>query len=564
MILVRQRSSHLLLLGALLALYAIALGAYFVPVISGTDDNGYHVAARMLEGHGRIYQMPPDDLSFVGRMWVVADDGRYYPKYPPLYPVLAAGGMRLFGDIGGLLISPLFAWSSVLAMYLLCRVRRLPGDVALLGAFALAAAPLANSFAIVQVSHATSLALLAWGYLLFFAALSKPESRYSLPMLIASGLLLGYAAGVRYTNALLVLPGLVWLLLDRRREMGRTLAWLSAWLVPCALVAVYHWRAFGGPLTTAYSLTEEQGGFALSFLVQNLRLYASTLPILLIGPITILACLGWILVWRRDRREALFYLAWLVPLLVTYMAYYWAPEDHARSYVRFLLPLLIPSILLAMEMVDALPRRLQMGPRGRRALIAVVFLLQGVWGVFSSLEQMELLFGFNSQAKQRVELVREHAEPGAVVIGELGVLDALDYFKEHDLYWANLLDQKILRRRLDRTLGVGPDSLQLRRAEFLRDNLVDVEPAVHRARLRALIDPPLAEGREVFLVGSGATRAKLESFAQGEYRLEELAHLPVEGRRHRLFEPGTSVSRAAGGGGLPTTPFRIWRVHRIG
>ena len=564
MISVGERPSHLLLLGVLLAVHGVALAAYFVPVVSGTDDNGYHVAARLLERHGRIYQTPTDDLSFVGRMWVVATDGHYYPKYPPLYPLLVAGAMSLFGDLGGLLLSPLLAWSSVLGMYLLCRVRGLGGDLALLGAFVMATAPLANSFALTQVSHATSLALVTWGYLLFFAALADPKSRYGTPMLIASGLLLGYAVGVRYTNALLVLPGLAWLLLDRTRQSRRTVTWLLAWLVPCGLVAAYHWHAFGGPLTTAYSLTEEQGGFALSYLVQNLRLYASTVPILLIGPVTILAALGLLLAWRREPWQGFPWVVWFAPLLLTYLAYYWAPEDHARSYVRFLLPLLVPATLLAMEAMSELSRALEMDRRGRLLLIAIVVLCQGSWGIASSLEQMELVVGHNSQAKARVDLVREHAASGAVVIGELDMLDALDYFKDHDLYWVDLLDQRALQQKLDRTLRAGPDSLQLERAEFLRDHLIDVEPAVHEARLRSVIDAPLAEGREVYVVGSGATLETLESFAHGVYRVEKIAGLPFGGRRHLLFEPGRTVSRAAGAGGFPKTPFYIWRLRVSG
>ena len=557
-----KQSPHRLLLGAVLALHAALLATYFVPVVAGTDDNGYHLAARMLERHGRIYQEVDDPLTFVGRMWVMVDDGHYYPKYPPLYPALVATSMRLAGELAGLLVSPLLAWSSVLAIYCLCRVQRLPADIAVLGAFVMATAPLANSFAVSQVSHATSLALLAWGYVLFFRAQADAPPRYPMVMMIASGLLIGYAAGVRYTDALLVAPGLVWLLLDRRRprrSLARLGAWLGAWLLPCLLVAAYHWRAFGGPLTTAYSFTEEQGGFALAYMVENLRLYAASLPVLLIGPLTILTGLGWLLAWRRNHREGLFHLAWLLPTLLTYLAYYWAPEDHPRSYVRFLLPLLIPGILLAMQAVHELPRGLRTGRRGRRAILITVLAVQGVWGVAASLEQLELLFGFNTRVRQSVELVRRHAEPGSVVFGELTLLDSLDYHREHDLYWANLLDQKLLDDRLDRTLQAGPDSLQLRRAEYLRDNLVEVEPAVHRSRLRAVIEAPLRENRQVWIAGSGATRAKLERFARDNYRLEKIAGLPTTGRPHRLFEPGRTVSRAAAAGPA-AEPFNLWRV----
>jgi hypothetical protein len=540
------------------------LAVYFVPVVTGTDDNGYHVAARMLERHGRFYQTVPDDLAFVGRMWVLTGDGTYYPKYPPLYPLLVAAAMRAFGDLAGLLLSPILAWSTVLATYLLCRVRELPRDMALVGAFLVATAPIANSFAVAQVSHATSLALTTWGYLLFFAARRPARPLHAALLLVASGLLLGCAAGVRYTDALLVLPGLVWLWLDGARRRQRLGIWLSAWAVPCALVAVYHWRSFGSPLRTAYSLTGEQGGFALSYLAENLRLYAANVPVTLAGPATLLACIGGLLVWRRDRVEALAYLLWTAPLLVTYMAYYWAPELHPRSYVRFLLPLLVPLTLLAVEALDRIGAALGFEGRGRAAFVAVVVLCQGTWGVFASLDHMELLFGENRRVEANVDLVREHVAAGSVVIGELDALDPLDYFKEHDLYWVNLFDRETLSQRLDRTLASGPDSLQLERAELLRRALVDAGPQGHHDRLTALLDTPLAEGRAVFLIGDAATRAKLEAFAASAYRLEPVARLPAAGRAHRLFEPGQGVSRAARDGGLSTAPFAVWRLRPAG
>ena len=564
---------------ALLAVHGLLLATYLVPVVSGSDDNAYHLAARLLERHGRIHLEAGDDpLAYVGRMWVQVGDGsRYFPKYPPVYPALTAAAMRLAGDFAGFLLSPLLAWSSVLAIYLLCRARGLAVDVALLGAFVMATLPLVNSFAVTQVSHATSLALVVWGYVLFFVG-CDPGRRRALPLLAASGLLLGCATGVRYTDALLVLPALLWLVSEPPRgipEEGgggaahrrRAGVFLAGWLLPCVVVAVYHWRAFGGPLTTAYALTEEQGGFAVSYLAQNLRLYLATLPVLLLGPVTILAALGWLVAWRgdparrRDRRLALFHLAWIAPPLVTYLAYSWAPEGHPRSYLRFLLPLVVPGILLAMRAIDGIGGRDAGSAAWRRAAVVAVIAVQGSWGLAASLDQLELLYGFNRRVEQRVRLVEKNVAPGSVVFGELAVLDSLDYLQTYDLYWANLLDRDALAARLERTLRPGPDSLQPRRAEYLRDHLVAVDPTVYRSRVRRLIDAPLADGRAVYLVGTGATRAKLDRLAPDGYRLEKVGALPAAERPHRLFAPGQTVSRAATETGVVAEPFNIWRVR---
>ena len=91
----------LLFLGVLLVSYTWVLLTYMIPVTGGTDQNGYHVCARMLNLNGVFYQKPVDDLQFIGHMWVVNERGEYYPKYPPFYPALAAGMNWLLGEGGG-------------------------------------------------------------------------------------------------------------------------------------------------------------------------------------------------------------------------------------------------------------------------------------------------------------------------------------------------------------------------------------------------------------------------------------------------------------------------------
>ena len=67
------RPWEILCLLGILVLQAIALHLYFVPTSGGTDANAYHVSSRMVQEHGRFHQMPEDELTFFGKMWVVND-----------------------------------------------------------------------------------------------------------------------------------------------------------------------------------------------------------------------------------------------------------------------------------------------------------------------------------------------------------------------------------------------------------------------------------------------------------------------------------------------------------
>ena len=152
-----------IVLGVLLAAYTIFINYYFVPVTGGTDSNGYHVCAKMIASKGQFHQKPIDDFQFVGNMWVVNDRNEFYPKYPPLYPALAAGVMTIFGDQAGFYLCPVLAILAVFGMFFLCRFF-MPEKLAVVGSFLLATSPVFNHFALSKVSHGPSMGFLVWGW----------------------------------------------------------------------------------------------------------------------------------------------------------------------------------------------------------------------------------------------------------------------------------------------------------------------------------------------------------------------------------------------------------------
>lgn len=538
----RAHLAELLGLSLILLVYAAALAIYFVPVVDGIDANAYHVSARMLAEHGHSYRVPDDDLQFVGTMWVVDAQGHDYPKYPPVYPAMAALAMKIGGEHAGLLVSLVCGWLAVLGAWLLCR-SFLPGWASLLAAFAFATNPVLGSLAIHQHSHAASVALTTWGFALLFWAQRRAVAPRLL--LLGSGLALGCAVGVRYPDALLALPPLWWLIAGNGNGPPRRWPHLASWCVgfgiPTLALAAYHQIAFGAPWRTGYSLTDEQHAFSLSSFVHHLHLYAPALVTHGVGPLLALSACGFVVVWQRSWRRGVFYALWLVPLAALYMSYYWAIEGNTVGYMRFFLPLLLPSVVLALVLARDLVALLPGGSKSRAALVAMLFAVQAAWGVPGSLQEMESRYAVHERILSRTDIIRHTAAPGSVVFGTPTLLDALDFDQRYRLYDSLILDRDALASRLQASgaLQRGPDAMQIERALALKHRLLDIDADAYHATIAGLIDARLGEGRAVYLA---VPESEVEAFEQhfGErYRVEPAAEIPTWKPRHRLIRvPG--------------------------
>lgn len=538
-----QRGFEYLSLAAVLILHAVMLVAYFVPALGGPDANAYQVSARMVEEHGRFHQLPKDELAHVGRMWVVNDAGEWYPKYPPLYPALSGAVMKAAGPEAGLWVSPVCAWLVVLGIYVLCRAR-LPGWAAVLAAFVMSTMPVFNLFAIDKVSHPPSLLFLVWGYALFFHGTNAPHARRA-AWFAGAGLLVGYSVGIRYPNVLLALPPSLWMALRWREARGASVAWLAGLAVPAVLLMWYHTASFGHPLRTAYSLTEEQGGFGLVYFAKNLRLYLPALVTDGFGPLLVLSGLGFVMTWFSDWRRGAFYAVWIAPLTALYISYYWAPSQHPPSFIRFLLPLTAAWILLALFFLRDWFAATKASAGVRAGVIAVLVLVQGGWGIAKSLTEMETRYGSTEVTRMRTRFLLDQVPAGATLFADAWWLDELEFHGGRALYWDALLDQKALGAALDRTTALpGPDSLQPARARRLQQRLVDVEPPVYRAEIEKLIDTRLATGRGVYLAKTARSLESLLAFWGPSFRFEEVATLEPFAEPYLLFSPRWSLSRA--------------------
>jgi hypothetical protein len=200
-----RRVAYLLLAVALAALYLAMLLQFWAPAHGGVDQNGYFVGGRQIADTGTMQYTPTSPFGFVGSMWVMTEDGRNFPKYPIGLPLLFAACFWIGGDANGWwlsnLVSPVSAALSLLGVFLL--TRRLAGSFAGILAMILlgtsqATLLLANN----PNSHAPALAFVTWGMYLLVAWWQNGSAWRGL----LAGLLIGYAATIRYTEALLLLP----------------------------------------------------------------------------------------------------------------------------------------------------------------------------------------------------------------------------------------------------------------------------------------------------------------------------------------------------------------------
>ncbi len=478
----------------------VLLKTYFVPVTGGTDQNGYHVGSWMIYDQGRFSQEPTDDYEFVGHMWVVNEQGLYYPKYPPLYPLLGASAIRVTGQWNaGFWLSPLCALLTVAGVFVLFR-NFLSGGWALLGALLMAGTPVFLFYGLNKASHAPSMAFVTWGMAGFFAAACQRNLKPAWLPALLGGFLLGYAVGIRYTNILLILPPLVYAGFTLRgRRWWIPFFFLAGAAIPCLFLAGFHQQAFGALWRTGYALTQEQSGFSWAYFLPNLRLYATGILDHGTGPVTLFSMIGWVLLFHRQPRKALMFCSWILPLFLLYNCYYWAPTESFAGYLRFIMPVLVPLYLLALLGFKAL---IQNFPRRQKIfIVGVVLMVQSVWGLYQGIIQAELRWMRDSLAVKYVEFAEAEVPEGSVIIADSGLLNDLDFGKRWNLYSTQIFDPNQLKRIRERNAQTEVHPLQRERVEKWNALLVDVPRATYNARIQELIQGHLDEGRRVYFLG---------------------------------------------------------------
>jgi hypothetical protein len=472
---------------------------FWIPAHGGADQNGYLVGGKMLAEHFSPAQTPPDRWAFVGRMWIATPDGRYFPKYPVGFCVLVAAALKVVGPTGAYLISPVATLLALVAVFELTRI--VAGSFAgLLAALIVGTSPVTLALANNPNSHATALCLVTWGFVLILRYWPRP----SFVGAALAGLLIGLAATVRYSEATLGLPVLGVALSTLGRHRARAATLVACWVAPIVLLLTFNRLTMG--TWTGYGPTGESTGFALGHLGENwdvLLRQLATSGLFLTLP---LGVLGLMLLLVRHARLAVVLWLWLVPGLLVYGSYYWAPDNSGIGYARFFLTLFPPLAVGAGWCLTRLASTAADPANVRRRFIApfgglVLVLGAGAYNVWAALPILAADGRKAASVARAADQVMRQVKvpPGSVILGPREFLHHLQFVGDYRLYVSGEFDPRYLAS-LTRADPGEPNPLQPQRAAALYERLKSRTDADMSAVLRNLTADHLAAGRRALAI----------------------------------------------------------------
>ena len=356
-------------------LHFVFLTLFFAPAISMPDANAYFAQARWIATEHRTWFTAESPAQYIPPHWLKTDDNRYFSKYPPGLPLIAAGVFRALGPEAALLVNPVMASLSLLALTLVCRQWMGVGWSLLAGGL-MAVNPAANQQALWAFAHTAVGFFLVWGV---FLAARWASSRSAWHALVA-GFCVGVIPTIRYAEAAFAFGFagfVVFQLREDRRFWRSALAGIVGAAFPMIALAVRNHLAFGGFWRTGYAMTGEQTGFGLGFLLEHAPSYLERLLSEGAGPLFGLAVVGIAVLCARKetRAHGTFLAVLIIPTTLLYMSYYF-PVD--RAAMRFLVPTLfiypIAGVWTLRLLHDAFPRAATIGAI---ALLAITV----AWGL---------------------------------------------------------------------------------------------------------------------------------------------------------------------------------------
>jgi hypothetical protein len=491
---------------AIVALFCALLSGYYVASYEGIDENGYLVTAKSLATTGDSAKPLADPNEFVSGNYVLADNGNYYGKYPLGYPALCALAYKTGGPSAVFLVNPILAALAVLGTFLLGR--------AMMGAFAgalaailLATNPLHAYFGLSALSHSGSICFAVWG-MYFLWRWTQSGGAWNAAL---TGAVSAYACTVRYTDGLLILPiaGMaMWRLFagdapeDQRRSARKKIVGefgvmtVAAVLVVTPLL-VHHWKAFGAPWRTGYSLCGESTGFGWRFFRENWWLMLTRMDtggLILLFP---LGLVGLAYLATHDSQRGLLLGLWAVPGLLLYSAYYWAPAGEGPGYVRFFVSVFPPLILSALAVlcyaVRARPWWWEVGIGVFVAVVATANLREATRTLDRQMDK--LLF-----AKETMDNVREKLKDGTVILAGNRALNFVEFVGDYRLYAQETFERGAIQNTLKVLKDDNVRPFQRRKAEKLAETQGSKTDSELTQAQRDLVSQQLANGRDVTLI----------------------------------------------------------------
>ncbi len=511
---------YLYVLLALLVIggFCLVSGRFWVPLHAGIDQNGYLVGGKQIARSGTMKLAPRrvdtgelDNHQFVGGMWVGAELGtprqRYYPKYPIGQSLLIAAALRIGGERWGTQlaywVNPIAAAGGLWATFLLIRLWA-GSFFGIMGMIVVATSPVLLLLTNNPNSHATDFFFAAWGMYLLFRWLEAGR-RWRAAL---AGFCLGYACTIRYSEGLLVLPLLAAALLAiqwrNKKRWIEILLLAGYWLLPVGLMAIYNRVAIGH--WTGYDPTNESAGFAWSYAADNwetmLRQMATN-GLFFIFP---LGVAGLVELFFRNWKTGLLLSLWIMPCLLIYTFYYWAPDGTNIGYLRFFLsifPAIAACAMMLLYHLSILPshgrwingRRL--GAISMAAVLTAIAVAVHIENSTDSLlndYQQRLLLLNTSDA------VIKYAPPGSVVFSpNAALLHQLQFAGDYYLYSEDTFNPSYITG-LPRQDADDPQYFDPNRKKMLFEQYHNLNARQLLEEEVDIIGGALAAGRRVFFV----------------------------------------------------------------
>ncbi len=526
------RICGLVLAGLVVLTFSLLMFRTWLPVHGGVDQNGYMVGGKQLATTGsmalRLHRVGTgqiDPLQFVSPMWVGFDLGsseeRFLPKYPVGLPLIYAGMLKLGGAGSGValvhLVSPISMALSLLGVFFLARL--LLGSVpALAVMILLAVSPATIALTNNPNSHAATLLLVTWGMYLLVLWWKGHSTAWGM----IGALLTGAAISIRYTEGLLILPITIMALLGifdsgwrSRRAWLQGIAVLAAWSIPLAALLWHNRVAMG--TWTGYDPTNESTGFAWKYFADNWdtmlhQLYA--MGLMLLFPLALAGLIsGFVWHWRL----ALILAAWILPGLLLYTAYYWAPDGQTVGYSRFFLTIMPPMAICAIGVLLWPAQHVAIAHPGTThhrmhiaaALATMLLLAVSVpMGIATSQPTLETDFKTRKNIQQRAHAVMRNIPAGSVLFCDArGLSEHLQLVSDYVLYSPEVFTRMTIDRLGDRSAD-DPSPMDPGRAHYLTEMLRNKTQADLDALRDEIATGALSSGKRVFVFSQGNAGAR--------------------------------------------------------
>lgn len=449
-------------LALLLLAYVAFLAHNFAPAITEPDDNGYFAQGSLLAQTGHTYFEAESDAQFIGMHWLVTPKEQYISRYPPGLAVVIAIVYKALGYKASLWVNPALSVLALIGVFLVGR-RLTSGGWALLATAMLAMNPQFVHHALSGDSHMGVTCMLAWTIYFLVRWWQTP----SIVSVLAAGLCFGCVPTIRYPDAVMALGTgaflvIVWvsarrgarpsgpplnekgasdrLAAARRAGFFDVLAFAIGALIPILPLLIRNQLLLGAFWRTGYALTNEQTGFSWQYFREHALAYIQSLNsggvglLLGLGIVGIVTMIG----HRATRALGVMFALVCLPMLLLYMAYYWAPQMQSAATMRFLLPTFPAYVLAGVWMLATF---LKESPRGARVAVPLTLLIvQGLWGASDLVSETNRIRYSKDMLARVTDKLDEVASAGDVVVSNNQILQDLDFVRK----W-KLADEQVLR-----------------------------------------------------------------------------------------------------------------------